>query len=314
MAWPEQAFARLGSTAPPTSPCSRPSEARRRRAPDRRPVRGGVRGCGQQARAGSAPRAAARRRTRRGAAERVAAPIGLDLGAVTPEETALSIMSEVVAVRNGGEAASLTFRRPDPRGGSVIGGLRSPRARARASVDAAAGGAGRQAAARARGARHDGDSGGRVVVVLGALVEEVTATVDLHGASPHVRALGRGPGRLAGVRARPAGGLRGRGGHARRPAAHVAGRDPAGDRRSRWGRRAVRATYNGTPGHPVLLEREIFESFRNVSGDHGARNLLLSVQVRDVPCEDLGGGEDVVTPAELHALRAGGPVTAAPAR
>jgi xanthine dehydrogenase accessory factor len=32
--------------------------------------------------------------------ERIAAPIGLDLGAVTPEETALSIMSEVVAVRN----------------------------------------------------------------------------------------------------------------------------------------------------------------------------------------------------------------------
>jgi xanthine dehydrogenase accessory factor len=29
------------------------------------------------------------------------APIGLDLGAITPEETALSIMAEVVAVRNG---------------------------------------------------------------------------------------------------------------------------------------------------------------------------------------------------------------------
>jgi xanthine dehydrogenase accessory factor len=33
--------------------------------------------------------------------ERIAAPIGLDLGAVSPEETALSIMAEVVAVRNG---------------------------------------------------------------------------------------------------------------------------------------------------------------------------------------------------------------------
>ena len=74
---------------------------------------------------------------------------------------------------------------------------------------------------------------------------------------------------------------------------------------------AVRATYLGEPGHPVLLERELFESFRNVSGDHGARNLLLSVAVRDVPCDDLGGGEDVDTPAELNALRAGGPVTAA---
>jgi CTP:molybdopterin cytidylyltransferase MocA len=77
---------------------------------------------------------------------------------------------------------------------------------------------------------------------------------------------------------------------------------------------AVRATYFGAPGHPVLLERELFESFRNVTGDHGARNLLLSVQVREVPCDDIGGGEDVDTPAELDALRAGGPVTTAPAR
>jgi xanthine dehydrogenase accessory factor len=40
--------------------------------------------------------------------ERIAAPIGLDLGAVTPEETALSIMSEVVAVRNGRQGGRLS--------------------------------------------------------------------------------------------------------------------------------------------------------------------------------------------------------------
>jgi xanthine dehydrogenase accessory factor len=33
--------------------------------------------------------------------DRLAAPIGLDLGAIGPEETALSIMAEIVAVRNG---------------------------------------------------------------------------------------------------------------------------------------------------------------------------------------------------------------------
>lgn len=33
--------------------------------------------------------------------DRLAAPIGLDLGALSPEETALSIMAEVVAVRHG---------------------------------------------------------------------------------------------------------------------------------------------------------------------------------------------------------------------
>src|ERR671914_743007 len=39
---------------------------------------------------------------------RIAAPIGLDLGALTPEETALSIMSEVVAVRNGRDGGRLS--------------------------------------------------------------------------------------------------------------------------------------------------------------------------------------------------------------
>jgi molybdenum cofactor cytidylyltransferase len=66
---------------------------------------------------------------------------------------------------------------------------------------------------------------------------------------------------------------------------------------------AVRATYAGGPGHPVLLEQRLFERMRDVTGDHGARNLLLSVHTREVACEDLGGGEDVDTPAQLDALR-----------
>ena len=39
--------------------------------------------------------------------ERVYAPIGLDLGGHTPEETALSIIAEVVAVKNGRQGSSL---------------------------------------------------------------------------------------------------------------------------------------------------------------------------------------------------------------
>ena len=39
--------------------------------------------------------------------ERISAPIGLDLGALTPEETALSIMSEIVALRRGREGGRL---------------------------------------------------------------------------------------------------------------------------------------------------------------------------------------------------------------
>ena len=42
---------------------------------------------------------------------KVHAPIGLDIGAVTPEEVALAIMAEIVAVRRGGEGGSLSAKR-----------------------------------------------------------------------------------------------------------------------------------------------------------------------------------------------------------
>jgi len=150
---------------------------------------------------------------------------------------------------------------------------------------------------------------GRVVVVLGAGADEVGAGVDLHGADPVVcgrweegqsASLACGLAELTSCEA----------------VVVTLGDQPRVSpdaiRRvisARNGAAAVRATYNGTPGHPVLLERALFEQLRNVSGDRGARNLLLSVPVLDVPCDDLGGGEDVDTPAELDALRAGGPVT-----
>src|SRR5262245_14108447 len=149
----------------------------------------------------------------------------------------------------------------------------------------------------------------RVVVVLGAGADEIAAGVDLHGAEPVVcrrweegqsASLACGLAELAGCEA----------------VVVTLGDQPRVSpdamRRviaARNGAAAVRATYNGNPGHPVLLERSLFEPLRNVSGDKGARNLLLSVHVLDVPCDDLGGGEDVDTPAELDALRAGGPVT-----
>jgi molybdenum cofactor cytidylyltransferase len=145
----------------------------------------------------------------------------------------------------------------------------------------------------------------RVVVVLGAGAEQVIATIDPHGADlivcdrwdegqsaslacglaelsecdAVVVTLGDQP-RLSPDAVR------------RVIAARAEGLD------------AVRATYHGVPGHPVLLERSLFDRMRDVTGDHGARNLLLSVPTCEVPCEDLGGGEDVDTPAELDALRA----------
>lgn len=150
---------------------------------------------------------------------------------------------------------------------------------------------------------------GRVVVVLGAAAEDVIAGVDLHGAEPLVCArwdegqsasLACGLAELADCEAVVV------------TLGDQPRMSPDAIRRviaARGNRAAaVRATYGGGPGHPVLLERELFEPLRNVTGDHGARNLLLSVRTRDVPCDDLGGGGDVDTRAQLDALRAGGPV------
>lgn len=44
--------------------------------------------------------------------DQVHAPIGLDIGARTPEEIALAIMAEIIKVRRGGRAASLSLRQP----------------------------------------------------------------------------------------------------------------------------------------------------------------------------------------------------------
>ena len=150
---------------------------------------------------------------------------------------------------------------------------------------------------------------GRVVVVLGSGAEEVLARVNLHGADAVVcerwaegqsASLACGLAELSGCRA----------------VVVTLGDQPlvAPDAIRRViaargdGAAAVRATYHGEPGHPVLLERRLFERMRDVTGDHGARNLLISMPTREVPCDDLGGGQDVDTPAQLDALRAGGPV------
>ena len=48
---------------------------------------------------------------------KVHAPVGLDIGAVTPEEVALAIMAEIVAVRRGGKGGSLSAWRREKKGG-----------------------------------------------------------------------------------------------------------------------------------------------------------------------------------------------------
>ena len=144
---------------------------------------------------------------------------------------------------------------------------------------------------------------GRRVVVLGSGAEDVLAGTDLHGAEPLIcerwsegqsASLSSGLAELADSEAVVV-----TLGDQPRVAVEAIKRVMA----ARDGVPAVRATYNGRPGHPVLLEHELFAPLRDVTGDRGARNLLMSVGTREVPCDDLGGGEDVDTPAQLEQLR-----------
>ena len=111
VAWPEQAFARLGGIDRATYIAVLTHDPKL----DDAALSIAVQSEAAYVGAMGSRRAQAQRRERLLAAgldeellERVAAPIGLDLGAVTPEETALSIMSEVVAVRNGREGGRLS--------------------------------------------------------------------------------------------------------------------------------------------------------------------------------------------------------------
>jgi nicotine blue oxidoreductase len=66
---------------------------------------------------------------------------------------------------------------------------------------------------------------------------------------------------------------------------------------------AVRATYGGRGGHPVVLERSLFPRLEALSGDVGARAVLAGVRVEDVPCDGLGRPDDVDTREQLEVLR-----------
>jgi CTP:molybdopterin cytidylyltransferase MocA len=67
---------------------------------------------------------------------------------------------------------------------------------------------------------------------------------------------------------------------------------------------AVRATYDGTPGHPTLLEAALFGAVARLEGDAGARDLLRVASVRHVVCDGLGAPDDVDTAADLARLAA----------
>jgi CTP:molybdopterin cytidylyltransferase MocA len=142
-----------------------------------------------------------------------------------------------------------------------------------------------------------------VIVVLGADADRLAAAVDLQGATAVV-CQRWAEGQSASLRA----GLDAAGD---RPVVVVLGDQPllhpaAVERviaARRPGAIAVRATYAGCPGHPVLLERVLVGRAHELEGDEGARSLLEGGDVVEVPCDGLGGDLDVDTPQDLAALR-----------
>lgn len=141
----------------------------------------------------------------------------------------------------------------------------------------------------------------RIVVVLGAAADEILARVDLHGAEPVVCAdwaEGQGASLRAGAAALPDAEaiLITLGDQPRITPQVIAG---VLDHR---GADAVRATYAGRPGHPVLLERPILGRLPELRGDTGARALLAGSRVREWECGHLCDAADVDTPEDLRAL------------
>ena len=69
------------------------------------------------------------------------------------------------------------------------------------------------------------------------------------------------------------------------------------------GTAAVRAAYDGAPGHPVALGHAMLPRLAQLSGDAGARDLLGGTDVMAFEAASLCDPADVDTPEELEALR-----------
>ena len=68
------------------------------------------------------------------------------------------------------------------------------------------------------------------------------------------------------------------------------------------GHDAVRATYGGVPGHPVVLGRRVMDAVGDLEGDTGARDLLARFRVRNWEAGHLCSAADIDTQEELAGL------------
>jgi CTP:molybdopterin cytidylyltransferase MocA len=137
------------------------------------------------------------------------------------------------------------------------------------------------------------------VVVLGHAADEIVAAVDLHGARPVVCedwASGQAASLRCGLAALEGcdavvvvlGDQPGITAAAIEAVVAAAGAEDA-----------VRATYDGTPGHPVLLRRPLLERAGELEGDTGFRELLADATVREVEAGGLADPADIDTREEL---------------
>ncbi|HZJ27859.1 MAG TPA: nucleotidyltransferase family protein [Acidimicrobiia bacterium] len=66
------------------------------------------------------------------------------------------------------------------------------------------------------------------------------------------------------------------------------------------------ATYGGGRSNPVLIARSLWDEAGALRGDEGARVLMRTHSVTEVPCDGTGDPVDVDTPEDLEALRTAG--------
>lgn len=73
------------------------------------------------------------------------------------------------------------------------------------------------------------------------------------------------------------------------------------DRFGQIGKGIVQAAYRGKPGHPVLFARHLFDEIQQISGDQGARELIIShLADRELVMIDTEEPNDIDTPAEYQ--------------
>ena len=139
----------------------------------------------------------------------------------------------------------------------------------------------------------------RPLVVLGARADEIRAAVDV---GDHVVAADWAEGMAASLRA---------GAAALGPvdrAVVLLGDQPfitaaAIEAVLALGGDAARATYDGAPGHPVVLGRRVLARVGELRGDAGARELLARFDVRTLEAAHLCNPTDVDTRDQLDRLR-----------